>query len=199
MNGFARQLAAVCVCFSLALSGCHDHVSLQVPTSTAPFAERAQAYQDLRPRHYQTSNNSRTMDFLDLANGTRIYHPDDLLVAVPSDSEAARAIERSEALRKTASWFGLATLGCIIAAGTMIAASTVGHERPDSGLLISGTAVGLVGGLTFGITSSIFSGRSVDQASVAYDNYDRALQRKLSVCVDLDCGSSAIHERVLPP
>ena len=201
MNRFAEELATLCVCFSLALGGCHEHVFLQVPTSQAPFAERAKAYQDLRPLHYQTSNRNgaRMMDFLELANGTRVYYPDDLLVAVPSDSAAAQAVERSEALRKSASWFGLSTLACMVVGGTLIAVSTLGRERPDTGLLISGAAVGVVGGLTFGITSSTLSGRSVDQASVAYDHYDRALQRKLSVCVDSDCGLSSVHERISAP
>ncbi|MEO6602435.1 MAG: hypothetical protein ABIQ16_21315 [Polyangiaceae bacterium] len=199
MSGLSGRLGCAALCVATGLIGCHDHVFLQVPTSQAPFAERAKAYQDLRPLNYQTSNNSQQLDFLELGNGTRVYHPEDLLVAVPRDSETARAIERSDELGKTAPWFGFSALACMVAGGTMIALSALGHERPNTTVLISGVGLGLAGGLGFGIASATVRGRSVDQARIAYDNYDRALQRKLSVCVDADCASNSVHERVPRP
>jgi hypothetical protein len=194
MSGVGTRLACVSICASIALGGCHEHVFLQVPTSQAPLAERAQAYQDLRPVSYQISNNARQMDYLELGNGSRVYYAEDLLVAVPPDSETTRAIERSVQLRNTAPWFGFSALACMIIGGTLIGASAIGHESPDTTLLISGAAVGLVGGLGFGIASGSFYGQSVDQARIAFDSYDGALQRKLHVCVDADCNANTVHE-----
>ena len=195
MSGSIQRLRCVVVCASIALGGCHDHVVLQVPSSQAPFSERARAYQDLRPISYQISNNSQQMDYLELGNGSRVYHADDLLVAVPPDSETARAIERSDQLRKTAPWFGFSALACMIIGGSLVGLSVVGRDRPNTSLFIGGAAVGVVGGLGFGIASGTTYRRSVDQARIAFDNYDGALQRKLRVCVDADCESNSVHER----
>jgi len=199
MSGSARRLAGIFLCFSQLLMGCHEHVFLQVPTPQAPFAERAKAYQDFRPISYQVSNNSQQVDFLELGNGTRVYHPDDLLSAVARDSATARAIDRSDQLRRTAPWFGFSALACMIAGGTLVAIATVGRDRPNSSLLASGMAVGAVGGLAFGIASATVYRRSVDQARSAFDSYDGDLQRKLSVCVDADCDANSVHERTPSP
>ena len=194
MSGVTPWLGSLALCASLALSGCHEHVVLQVPSSQAPLAERAQAYQGLRPVSYQISNNSKQMDWLELGNGGRVYYAEDLLVAVPADSETARAIERSVELRNTAPWFGFSALACMIVGGTLIGVSAIGHESPDTTLMISGAAVGLVGGLGFGLAAGSYYSRSVDQARAAFDSYDGALQRKLHVCVDEDCNANAVHE-----
>lgn len=198
MRRIRRGLESVSVCASLcvaiALSGCHEHVVLQIPSSQAPLAERAQAYRDLRPVSYQISNNSQQLDYLELGNGSRVYHVDDLLVAVPADSETARAIERSVQLRDTAPWFGLSAIACMVVGGTLIGVSTIGHESPDTTLLISGATLGLVGGVSFGLASATLYRRSVDQAQIAFDHYDGALQRKLHVCVDTDCNANSVHE-----
>ena len=199
MSGSARRLAGIFLCFSQLLMGCHEHVFLQVPPPQAPFAERAKAYQDFRPISYQVSNNSQQVDFLELGNGTRVYHPDDLLSAVARDSATARAIDRSDQLRRTAPWFGFSALACMIAGGTLVAIATVGRDRPNSSLLASGMAVGAVGGLAFGIASATVYRRSVDQARSAFDSYDGDLQRKLSVCVDADCDANSVHERTPSP
>jgi len=194
MSRVLQQLGCVSICASIALGGCHDHVFLQVPASQAPLAERAQAYQDLRPLSYQISNNSRQVDYLEIGNGSRVYYAEDLLVAVPPDSETARAIERSVELRNTAPWFGFSALACMIVGGTLIGVSAIGRESPDTTLMISGATVGLLGGLGFGIASGTVYGRSVDQARIAFDSYDGALQRKLRVCVDTDCNANTVHE-----
>src|SRR5687768_11634471 len=111
------------VAFSLVLNGCHAHVQLRAPEATASPEERMQAFARLRPTamqqtaHYQISRYGAvsyagtSTDYLQLADGTRVYHAGDILPVVAPDSPSARSAEESESAASTANT--LSTLGWV--------------------------------------------------------------------------------------
>jgi hypothetical protein len=91
----------------LALTGCAEHIELQAPPATAPVQTRVTAYNALRGLSYHqttvttsgtmgASSTSHYTDYLQLANGGRVYYPVDVLPVVADDSPSAKAAQAYE-------------------------------------------------------------------------------------------------------
>lgn len=197
-----RALGVIALTSSLLGACSPPHATLTVPASrAAPPAERLQAFERYRPA--ATSNTvviqsgtavQQTTDFLVLADGTRIYHAEDLAGAVFPDSATARAAERSHQRYSRARM--LSTIGwAAVAVGfgiTLVPALTADHDEIGSstkgltigiGVAAVGIVVGLVGGA---------SGRHAhDEKLSAFTTYEADLRTRLDLCVNqtevVDC------------
>lgn len=187
-------------------AGCRSHVPLRAPDPSASLEQRVDAYADLQIAGQMDVITlqrgvpvSRTADFLVLANGSRIYFPEDLLAVVAADSPTARAARRSVSARhKKWWWYGggvAATIG-----GLSLMAYDEG-QRPD-GTYEYGPAgsagaalalVGVLGGL-FGFF--YYNKQTNDEKVTAFTTYDRSLRRALDLCVDelrlVDCSDAGL-------
>src|SRR6186713_2681105 len=99
---FVGSIAASCC-----LCACHAHHELTAPDSAASVAARESAYAELRPLSYHETHTTymrgfvpvgvdKSVDYLQLADGRRVYYPEDLLPVVPEGSAAAEAAKSSE-------------------------------------------------------------------------------------------------------
>ena len=88
------------LCF---LVGCHPHVQLRAPDVLATAEERVIAYNHLKPvltrevDHIPGPGTSgfayRTVEYIELQDGRKIYHPEDLQSVVSQQSITFRAAE----------------------------------------------------------------------------------------------------------
>jgi hypothetical protein len=170
------------------------HATLTPPSGAAPPAERLQAFERYRPA--ATSSTvliqsgtavEQTTDFLVLADGTRVYHAEDLAGAVFPDSATARAAERSRERRGHArvwSGIGWATFGVGLAI-SMIAVQTAdvddGFESVQTPFLLGIGLTGVGTGLWFAATPARRDAH--DEKVSAFTTYEADLRTRLDVCV----------------
>lgn len=177
------------------LSGCKaHHVRLEAPAPSAPLDARLEAYQRLRPMAMAETRvtnygvlfgrRQRFIDYLELADGTRVGMPEDILPVVAADSEAAHSVR--ESLERRERWRALRIATPIVAAigvGLAIAGFRVEDSALRKGFLIGG-------GVTLGLALSLQIGqRYVRQAEENWENeaylaYDRGLRARLNVCLE---------------
>lgn len=93
----------------LVLGACgHPHYSLSAPSPSAPPAERMQAFYRLHASAVgeQTTCSNRggcsSTQYLVLADGTEIWHPEDLAPVVAPQSEAGASMNRLLQLQERA-------------------------------------------------------------------------------------------------
>jgi hypothetical protein len=182
----------------LLLPGCAEHLELRAPPASAPTSERVGAYNELRGLSYHETTvttvgtigaaTSHSTDYMQLANGGRVYYPEDLLPVVPEDSPSARAAHASRSKRDTA---GMLTLGSVlsVAAGAVlvilpITQSDGGHINGTP--ILFGLGLALVGGIGFGIASHVVGQSAQDEAATAYETYDNSLLQRLNLCAQGD-------------
>jgi len=118
----------------LVLTGCAAHVDLQAPPASASVRTRVAAYDQLKGLSYhQTtvttfgtmgSSTSHSTDYLQLANGTRVYYAEDLLVILPFTQSSPDHINGTP----IAFGLGLAVVGGL---GFGLAAHFVGEDAQD--------------------------------------------------------------------
>lgn len=200
---------------ALLLAACGPaHVQLATPPPSASVAERAATYEQLRP--LGTSSQTDVImtpnmllvtqnEFLQLADGTRVYHPDDLEPVIADDSATGRAIrDYREAKASSRRWRN----GTLIAMAAGVAVATVGgivlSGDEDSGV---GQGLFLTGGLVtifspLGLLGTIVPEREArDARRTAFFTYDASLRQAMNLCVDgmrvVDC-HSAIPPLVAP-
>lgn len=195
-----RHGLAVALVATLATPACHGHVQLRAPLKQAPVEIRLDAYEKLRPLGYRQTttttyrgftkvSESTTLDFLQLSNGVRVYHTDDLLPLLEPGSGAYVAARDAESDATTASWllWGGAVVGL---AGTALFAFGPHDEPADDefgGPSFSTTNYVGLGIATVGIgalVASIFVSKSAaDERRSAFVSYDDGLRRHLGLCV----------------
>jgi hypothetical protein len=178
---------------------------LSAPPASAPLQARAEAYDQLKGLSFHettvttygslgATGTSHSTDYLQLANGTRVYYPEDLLPVVAEGSPSAKAAQASESKRETAGYLTMGSIASVVA-GTVIAIlpftqASGGHINGTPILL--GLGVALVGGLGFGIAAHFVGESSQDEAATAYETYDRGLLDRLNLCARentiTDCG-----------
>jgi hypothetical protein len=134
------------------------------------------------------SGTTRSTDYMQLANGGRVYYPEDLLPVVPDDSPPAKAAHASRSKRDTA---GMLTLGSVlsVAAGAVLVIlpltqSSQGHVNGTP--ILFGLGLAVFGGAGFGIASHFVSESAQDEAATAYETYDRSLLDRLNLCAQGD-------------
>ena len=89
----------------LALSGCAEHLELRAPPASAPAQERVAAYNELKGLSYHEttvttigtigSGTTHSTDYMQLANGGRVYYPEDLLRSFPTTRHRQRRPTRA--------------------------------------------------------------------------------------------------------
>ncbi|HEY5947957.1 MAG TPA: hypothetical protein VIV40_20815 [Kofleriaceae bacterium] len=166
------------------LVGCKPHVTLVPPPPDATPDQRVQAFNQLHAVSEKTTTTtscgggggcSTTVEKeLNLANGTRVYYPDDLLPVVHPESESAREVHAARrAVSRQRTW-ALAALGFAIG-GVVIFTQT---DNGKAAFLIGG------GGI---LVSAFFAWRnyfeSIDHISRANETYNAGLAQRLDVCV----------------
>jgi hypothetical protein len=202
--------AAVAVTASLAAACGPAHVQLATPPPSANVVERAATYEQLRPLGTSTQTDVimtpnmllvTQSEFLQLADGTRVYHPDDLEPVVADDSATGRAIrDYRDAKASSRRW----RHGTLIAMAAGVAVATVGgivlSSDEESGV---GGALFISGGLVtifspLGLLGTIIPEREArDARRTAFFTYDGSLRQAMNLCVDgmrvVDCHA------VIPP
>jgi hypothetical protein len=195
---FRRELArmlALALASIIAGVACNPHVSLQAPPATAAPEARLHAYSDLRPVYYQrtevttstksgntVSQHTRT-DFVELDDGTKVYHPEDLLVVLHHDSQAYEAIRAYEASATKNRYFYLGGSAALFAGLLMVVMNL--NDDGSKPLLYTG------GGLAIGGTVSFLYGQhqgnvASEKAAEAYESYDAGLRQRLNLCGEND-------------
>lgn len=173
----------------LLFCGCHKHVQLQVPPPvSAPVEERIQAYQQLKPlihREIYTVNGYGTSVYhsLTLANGIKVYHPEDLIPVVGSDTQFSQYALKSVKETSISNFLMGTGLGVeLLGSGIMIAGIPSSLPGSNQSYAIFGIGAGLViAGLVGVFTGYYFAGKAEDSASSAFDIYDQALLQRLDL------------------
>jgi hypothetical protein len=185
------------------------HVSFVVPPRSAPYEERLAAYEELRPEAERKTLITRKTKRrepgapLVLADGTTIYHAEDLATLVPADSATAEAIERVVVHeRKQRVWTNLAIAFGGVSSGALTLGLVVfrqgeAEETQNLGLGIAAGSIilGTVGVAVF-IPVANTNGQKAQKAREdAFVNYDQALRESLGICLDgdrlVDCDATA--------
>lgn len=167
------------------LLGCapRPHVRLEAPDRRAPGPERIAAYERLRAQA-EPRYRGETFDDLRLADGRHVWHPEDILPVVPSRSIAARAATRAESLRETSTLLLVGGGGLVIAGSVWLGAGVSGNADSFLDSTGFGLAVATVGlGVAVAALSAIPEWAANDATSTAFQAYDRALRRRLGLCV----------------
>jgi hypothetical protein len=177
-----------------ALIGCAAHVDLQAPPASAPVQTRLDAYEKLESLSYHQStittigrfgsSTTHSTDYMQLANGTRVYYPEDVLPVVPEDSPTAVAAQASQSKRDTARILTLASIVSAVAGVALIVLpftqSSAGHVSATP--IFIGLGVGILGGSGFGFAAHAVGESSQDEAATAYETYDSSLLQRLGLC-----------------
>jgi len=172
----------------IAPCGCAPHFTLRAPEAGAPPEARLAAYAELAPANVRiveyTDNYQRTTyaDQIELRDGRKIRHIEDLRPVVADDSRAAHDIDRAESQARTANWLYVAGIAGLIA-GSVLAVRDLAVNGPDhrGTPFYLGCGLGIGGVITLPIAMS-FGGRSNEAGISAAKHYDDGLRRRLALC-----------------
>ena len=143
-----------------ALGGCQGHVTLSAPPRSASLHERVQSYTQLRPLSMHETHitylsggvptgAARRTDYLQLANGQRIYYAEDILPVVDSASPAAVAAKEAESARDTGNTLFGVGIGGIVVGPTVMMLPLITGDTDDGKVnqtpLLVGAAISLAG------------------------------------------------------
>lgn len=184
-----------------AMLACHPHVELRAPDAAASGPERISSYERLHARsthetHITYANEygavvgaARVVDYLQLADGQRVYHPEDLMPVLPPDSSAYAAADRSRAKMKTARTLNGIGWGAVGVGGAvmLVGAATVDIDGTNTGALLApliiGGGIALVG-TAITIVSGGFARKAMDEKATAFELYNDGLATRLDVCAN---------------
>lgn len=172
--------------------GCMQHVKLELPPpATAPVEERVQAFEQLKPRIYhefrtvnQFGATVSSSTSLLLANGKKVYYPEDLLPVVGPDSLLKDPIAKYfEHLRlsNALSWSGITVeiIGLGVYLGGISNDFRGGHYEFGA---TSGVGLGLVlVGLAAVMAGVYYGFRAEEDRATAFDLYREALLNRLEL------------------
>lgn len=180
----------VLMCSLLLSASCRPHVQLKAPESTAPAETRVAAFNQLRATQMQTTevtsnaaigSQYQLIDFLDLNDGTRVYHPADVMSVLAPESDAYKNLAAAESDASLAYKFYYGAIAGVLV-GTILTGTQIvdGSKGP---LLYGG--LGLVAGGVIAIPiGNSFSQRATHRATDGFRGYNVGLMRKLNVCED---------------
>jgi expansin (peptidoglycan-binding protein) len=127
---------------------------------------------------------ARVTDYMQLANGQRVYYPEDILSVVPEASASALAAESSASARSTATTLSGVAMAAYLVGGVVMLLPILNHDVSTpinttpiyigGGLVLSGLVMHLAG---MGYRSS-----ANDEAATAFETYDAGLRERLSLC-----------------
>ena len=196
-------VAVVAVVIIASASGCasvNQHASLSAPPSSAPLAEREQAYERLKPMGVAGTPDptsqlgwlqSYPFPFLQLSDGQRVVDAADLVAVVDDDSLTAKAARKSgEAhLLTNALWTG-GVLGIALGTGLALTAPAVvsaGASANDVDIVSVGVVLSLVGlglvtaGTVGAVIATDFANIAEAEKMSAFLLYDRDLRHRLAL------------------
>ncbi len=197
------------------VNGCSKpHVVLPAVTPNMTPEQRVQMFNELHATGEDTTTTSfcgpracstKTEKTLHLANGTQVYHPEDLLPIVGADSITARAVSSVHEHRRKALVYtgvGLASVVGLIAIGRIaIESHETSFSTPEKLGLVAIVAGLLVGG--FG--TWYHDHQATEYWGEANENYNTGLAQRLDVCTSgfavVACESAPppATRRVMPP
>jgi hypothetical protein len=175
------------------------HASFVVPSPTAPYEERLDSYEALRPETQKKGlvfktdvpkKRKKADDPLKLNDGTRVYHSEDLASLVLPDSVTAQAIQKHlefEQQQKVwlSSGIGLTALSTGgMSLGTFVFLRGDDDQSQNLGL---GIALGslVLGAIALSVSLPVASskGELAQKANEdAFVNYDPSLRAFLGIC-----------------
>jgi hypothetical protein len=199
------------------LCSCYDRALLKAPNAAAPIEQREAAYERLRPISYHQTHliyvqgsvpvaTEKSTDYLQLADGTRVQYPEDILPVVPKGSPSALAAERSQTKRTTAGTIQGIGFVSAIAGMALVVAPIVSRDTGEdfnTTPLYAGLGMVLAGGILFMVGRS-FRSDAADEAATAYETYDAGLREHLGICSSQDpkCrirpGAQAVERKAFP-
>ncbi len=184
------------------------HVNLTAPLPQASIEERRFAFTRIKTdgRGIQTydpftfNGGSGPRDYIQLADGTKVWNTEDLLAVVRPDTDTGRAVREVEHARSKERTGVLAILGGAVLGGGMIAGGIVLLSRKEAsadpsipsnssanfgGLLLStGGLIAVLGGLLYGMHAISKAGLQIDAANkAAFERYDESLAASMRICV----------------
>lgn len=188
-----------CTTLGLGKKAAKPHVSFVVPSAQAPYDERLAAYEQLRPETERKKRLFKTAIIkkrkkpdapLTLADGTQVYHSEDLAPLVPPDSVTAQAIERHLKYERSqkiwaSSAIGLSSLsGGAFSLGLFVFVRADDKETKNLGL---GFAIGgiVLSAVSLAVSIPVANARAelAQKANEdAFVNYDQALRVFLGIC-----------------
>jgi hypothetical protein len=184
-------------------AACHEHIELRAPESSAPEPARLRAYQELAPLSYHETQVAyvsgygfpvgtvKKTDYLQLADGRRVYYAEDILPVVPDDSPAALAANDSSSNRHLSNLLYAGGVAAIVAGAALMVAPFVTHDPASQEPFnwtpaLVGLGISIGGGVGLLSASSIVDNNSQDQAASAFETYEPAVRKKLALCRDGD-------------
>ncbi len=182
----AKRGAPWCLLLTM---GCEDtHVGLRAPPRTAPLPDRIASYRLLRDESRSEivwvngsgQEGLRTEGDLNLANGTKVYDPGDILPVVSEDSAAAKAAREYKELDGTIMSVNYFIVGGVCVGIGGFAAIPFAGEKKEIPLIVgigafaTNVAVYLA---TIGMRQ-----RYHEAGRRAFAGYRDGLQRRLGVC-----------------
>jgi len=183
----------------MATSACHEHVQLRAPDQVASLEARVESYGQLRPLSmHQTHTTylqggvavgsaSRT-DYLQLANGKRVYHAEDLLPLVPETSPTAVAAREAASKQATANTLiGVGITANVVGAGVMVGGIFSGMGEGNSlgsamPYIITGGVI-VIAGSVMNLVSGSYRRSANDESTTAFTTYDASLRQRLGICL----------------
>lgn len=179
---------------ALATAGCHEHVELRAPTRDAPLQEREESYESLRPvsmhethttylRNGVAVGASRSTDYLQLENGTRVYYPEDIQPVVSETSPAWLAAGESQSARATANTVSAIGIGGMVVGGGVMLAPIFSHD-PEGTINMTPIYIGgaiMIAGAICQLVSTSFRSTANDEAATAFETYDSGLRDRLNL------------------
>jgi hypothetical protein len=171
------------------------HVQLSAPPANSPAEQRAAAYEQLRPLSMHETHTTyvrggavvgatRSTDYLQLNDGRRVYHAEDVLPVVPPSSPAATAAEESDSNASTATALTITAYG-MVGAGLAISTVPLLTKEPGEDLNLTPLYIGL-GVVVLAMVPAILAGSfrrtANDEKATAFETYDAGLRRQLNLC-----------------
>jgi hypothetical protein len=184
--------AGLIVVIALVSACSKPHVMLPAVTPDMTPEQRVQMFKEL----YATGEDTMTTTTcgggggcstnvektLYLANGTQVYHPEDLLPVVGSDSITARGVRNVHEQRRKALIYGgislASVVGFVAIAFTKLQPGETSFSTPEKlGLLVT------LGGLLVGGFGAWYHNRQATESwGEANTNYNAGLAQRLGVC-----------------
>lgn len=175
------------------LIGCAAHVDLTAPEASASSKERLEAWERLHAIQMKETHityvrggvtvgaEART-DYLQLADGRRVYHPEDLAPAVRPDSPTAAAVDAYGTQSAVAGWLTIGGI-VVVAGGTGVALGGIASDSDsaEAPMLIGGVVAIGVGALAL-VVAQVFRGNANDEKSSAFVTYNDSLLKRLDLC-----------------
>ena len=206
----ARKLAGAVVAISFASSACggHPHVGLNAPPAAASLQERGSAYEQLKPLSMHETHTtyykggavmgaSRTTDYLQLSDGRRVYHADDLLAVVPPDSPSATAAREAASKASAASTFSAIywiafTLGGVVMISPFLSGDTGNFDMTP--VLVGGGI--MLAGLPFTSSPGASVARRTTRRRRPSKPTNRPSEKRLHLCARdnqlVDCDAPVV-------